>query len=281
MREYAELINEFIEERKEAFVNIAMRIWEYAELGLREFKSAELLSNVLEVGGFSVVRGIAGMPTAFVASWGKGKPVIGIMGEYDALPGLSQKPVPWREPLLEGAPGHGCGHNIHGTSGLLAALAAKEAIEKLGLGGTVRFYGTPAEENFSGKIFIVREGLFDDVDAVLSHHPADMNAATLLSSLAVRSCRFHFYGQASHAAASPEEGRSALDGVELMNVGVNYLREHIVQEARIHYVVERGGEQPNVVPDYARSWYYIRAPEVDQLERIYSKVVDVAEGLLS
>ena len=151
-------------------------------------------------------------------------------------------------------------------------------MEKFNLKGTVRFYGTPAEENFSGKVFMVREGLFDDVDAVLSHHPADMNAATLMSSLAVRSCRFHFRGKASHAAVSPEEGRSALDGVELMNIGVNYLREHVIQEARIHYVIERGGEQPNVVPEYARSWYYIRAPEVDQLERIYARVLDIARG---
>lgn len=278
MRDYTSSVIEFIEERREVFSDIAMRIWEYAELGLMEFRSSELLSNTLEASGFSVVRGVADMPTAFVASWGRGKPVIGIIGEYDALPGLSQKPVPWREPLVEGAPGHGCGHNIHGASGLAAALAVKEAMEELGVGGTVRFYGTPAEENFSGKVFMVREGLFDDVDAVISHHPADMNAATLLSSLAVISCRFHFYGQASHAAASPEEGRSALDGVELMNVGVNYLREHLIQEARIHYVVERGGEQPNVVPEYARSWYYVRAPEVDQLERIYGRVLDVARG---
>jgi Metal-dependent amidase/aminoacylase/carboxypeptidase len=154
----------------------------------------------------------------------------------------------------------------------------KEAMEKLGIKGTVRFYGTPAEENFSGKVYMARDGLFDDVDAALSHHPSDMNAATLLSSLAVRSCRFQFFGRASHASVSPEEGRSALDGVELMNIGVNYLREHVIQEARIHYVIERGGEQPNIVPEYARSWYYIRAPEVDQLESIFERVVDIARG---
>lgn len=278
MRDHIRLVNELVESRRELFIEVARSIWEYAELGLREFRSSQLLSEVLETGGFSVVRGVAGMPTAFVASWGSGRPVIGVMGEYDALPGLSQKPVPWREPVVEGAPGHGCGHNIHGTSGMAAALTVKEVMERLGIRGTVRFYGTPAEENFSGKVFMVREGLFDDVDAVISHHPADMNAATLLSSLAVRSCRFHFRGRASHAAASPEEGRSALDGVELMNIGVNYLREHVIQEARIHYVIERGGDQPNIVPEYARSWYYIRAPEADQLERIYARVLDIARG---
>jgi len=278
LRDHIRLVDELVESRRELFIEVARSIWEYAELGLREFRSSQLLSEVLESGGFSVVRGVAGMPTAFVASWGSGRPVIGVMGEYDALPGLSQKPVPWREPVVEGAPGHGCGHNIHGTSGMAAALTVKEVMERLGIRGTVRFYGTPAEENFSGKVFMVREGLFDDVDAVISHHPADMNAATLLSSLAVRSCRFHFRGRASHAAASPEEGRSALDGVELMNIGVNYLREHVIQEARIHYVIERGGDQPNIVPEYARSWYYIRAPEADQLERIYARVLDIARG---
>ncbi len=268
----------YIESNRSLFIDISMKIWEYAELGLQEFKSSKLLADTLETAGFHVKRGVSGMPTAFVASWGKGKPVIGIMGEFDALPGLSQKPVPWREPLKPGAPGHGCGHNIHGTSGLAAVMAVKRVMELKGVKGTIRFYGTPAEENFSGKVYMVRDGLFDDVDAVISHHPADMNAVTLMSSLAVKSARFHFYGVASHAAASPEEGRSALDGVELMNVGVNYLREHVIQEARIHYVIEKGGEQPNVVPDYARSWYYVRAPEVDQLERIYARILDIARG---
>ncbi len=272
------LVNEFVESNRDLFIQISMKIWEYAELGLKEFKSSKLLSDTLEAAGFKVKRGVAGMPTAFVAYWGDGKPIIGIMGEYDALPGLSQKPVPWREPLKPGAPGHGCGHNIHGTSGVAAAMTVKRVMEEKEIKGTIRFYGTPAEENFSGKVFMVREGLFDNVDAVLSHHPSSMNAVTLRSSLAIKSARFHFYGVEAHAAASPEEGRSALDGVELMNVGVNYLREHIIQEARIHYVIEKGGEQPNVVPGYARSWYYIRAPEVDQLEPIYLRVLDIAKG---
>ncbi len=275
---YKDLVLESIESRKDRFIEISDTIWNYAELGLREFKSSKLLANELLANGFDVKMGVAGMPTAFVATWGRGKPVIGIMGEYDALPGLSQKVVPWKEPLKPGAPGHGCGHNIHGTSGLAAALTVKEAMQRHNIGGTVKFFGTPAEENFSGKVYMVRDGLFDSVDAVISHHPFDMNSASLMSSLVVKSVRFHFYGVASHAAASPEEGRSALDAVELMNVGVNYLREHVIQEARIHYIVEKGGEQPNIVPDYARSWYYVRAPKVDQVEKVYEKVLNVAKG---
>jgi len=269
---------EWIEKNRERLIHISDTIWEYAELGLREYKSSKLLADELEKHGFKVERGVAGMPTAFVATWGSGRPVIGIMGEYDALPGLSQKVVPWREPLKPGAPGHGCGHNIHGTSGMAAAIAVKVAMEKRGLEGTVKFFGCPAEENFSGKVFMVRDGVFEGVDAVLSHHPSSMNAATLKSSLAINSARFHFYGKAAHAGGSPEEGRSALDAVELMNVGVNYLREHIIQDARIHYVIEKGGEQPNIVPEYARSWYYVRAPERDQVEYIYDWVVDIAKG---
>ncbi len=268
----------WISENESRLIEISDKIWEYAELGLIEFKSSALLADTLEKAGFKVERGVAGMPTAFVATYGSGKPVIGIMGEYDALPGLSQKAVPWREPIKEGAPGHGCGHNIHGTSGMAAAIAIKVAIEEAGLKGTIKFFGTPAEENFSGKVFMVREGLFKGVDAVLSHHPGTMNAATLKSCLAIDSYKFHFYGISSHAAASPERGRSALDAVELMNIGVNYLREHMIQEARIHYVIEKGGGQPNVVPAYARSWYYIRAPEREQVESITKRVLDIAKG---
>jgi len=273
-----EVAFKWIDTNRERIIEISDKIWEYAELGLMEFKSSKLLADVLEEHGFEVKRGVAGMPTAFIASWGKGKPVIGIMGEYDALPGLSQKKVPWKEPLIPGAPGHGCGHNIHGTSGMATAIAVKQAMEECGIRGMIKFFGCPAEENFNGKVYMVREGCFKDVDAVLSHHPSSMNAVTLKSSLALNSAKFHFYGKAAHAAASPEEGRSALDAVELMNIGVNYMREHIVQDARIHYVIEKGGTQPNIVPDYARSWYYIRAPERDQVEHIYEWVLDIAKG---
>lgn len=268
----------WIENNKKRIIEISDKIWEFAELGLIEFKSSALLADELEKNGFKVERGIADMPTAFTATWGEGTPIIGIMGEYDALPGLSQKKVPWKEPLEPGKPGHGCGHNIHGTSGMAAAIAVKEAMEKHGIKGTVKFFGCPAEENFSGKVFMVRAGYFSNVDAVISHHPSTMNEASLMSSLAVNSVKFHFYGKASHAGASPEHGRSALDAVELMNVGVNYLREHIIQDARIHYVIEKGGDQPNIVPAYARSWYYVRAPERDQLDFIYNWVLDIAKG---
>jgi len=269
---------DWIENNEKLLIAISDKVWEFAELGLIEFKSSALLADELEKHGFRVERGIAGMPTAFVASWGEGKPVIGIMGEYDALPGLSQKKVPRKEPLESGKPGHGCGHNIHGTSGMAAAIATRKAMEKHKVRGTIRFFGCPAEENFDGKVFMVRDGCFNDVDAVISHHPDTMNCASLESCLAVNSVKFHFYGKASHAGGSPEHGRSALDAVELMNIGVNYLREHIIQDARIHYVIEKGGDQPNIVPPYARSWYYVRAPERDQVESIYDWILDIAKG---
>lgn len=268
----------WIEENRKRIVMISDKIWEFAELGLIEFKSSDLLAGELERHGFRVEKGIAGMPTAFVASWGDSKPVIGIMGEYDALPGLSQKKVPHKEPVEVGCPGHGCGHNIHGTSGVAAAIAVKKTMAKHGLGGAIKFFGCPAEENFSGKIFMVRDGYFYGVDAVISHHPGTMNAATLESCLALNSVKYHFHGKTAHAGGSPDQGRSALDAVELMNVGVNFLREHIIQDARIHYMIERSGQQPNIVPDYARSWYYIRAPERGQVNFIHDWVLDIAAG---
>jgi len=268
----------WISNNESRIIEVSDRIWEFAELGLQEFKSSSLLAEELRKAGFKVEMGVAGMPTAFVATYGSGRPVVCVMGEYDALPGLSQKPLPTKEPLAEGAPGHGCGHNIHGTSGMAGAIGAKMAMEANGIRGTLKFFGTPAEESASGKVFMVREGVFDDVEAVLSHHPSSMNTAGLSSSLANNSVKFHFYGVSSHAAGSPEQGRSAMDAVELMNVGVNFLREHMVQEARIHYVVEAGGDQPNVVPAYARSWYLIRAPERDQVDLIYNQVLEIARG---
>ena len=268
----------WIDGNRERLIWLSDQIWEYAELGLVEERSSRLLADELERHGFRVERGVAGMPTAFVATWGGGKPVVGLMGKYDALPGISNGRVPYKEPLREGAPGHGCGHNIHGVTAVGAAIAVRHALDKEGLPGTVKCFGTPAEENYDGKVFMVRAGCFDGVDACLSHHPSSVNTASLSSSTAVNSVKFHFYGKTSHAAGSPEQGRSALDAVELMNVGVNYLREHVIDKARIHYVIEEGGGQPNVVPDYARSWYYIRAPERDQLEPIYARVLKVADG---
>jgi aminobenzoyl-glutamate utilization protein B len=273
-----EIACDWIENNEERLAEISDKIWEYAELGYVEFKSAELLADELEEHSFQVEREVAGIPTAFIGTWGSGKPVIGIMGEYDALPGLSQKTVPYKEPIKKGEPGHGCGHNLHGTSGLGGAIALRYAMEEAGIEGTVKFFGCPAEEMLSGKVWMVREGLFDDVDAVLSHHPSSMNVAALRSSNANNAVKFHFHGKTAHAAGSPEQGRSSLDAVELMNIGVNFLREHVIQDARIHYVIEEGGGQPNVVPDYARSWYLVRAPERDQLEPIYQRILKIAEG---
>ena len=268
----------WIDDNRDRLVEISDAIWEYAELGLVEERSSKLLADEMEGHGFDVERGVAGMPSAFVATWGSGRPVIGVMGEYDALPGISQRKVPYKDPLREGAPGHGCGHNIHGTSGMAGAVAVRYALEAEGLPGTIKFFGSPAEENYDGKVFMVRSGYFDGVEACLSHHPSSMNTAGLSSSTAVNSVKFHFYGKTSHAAGNPEQGRSALDAIELMNIGVNFLREHVIDKARIHYVIEEGGGQPNVVPDYARSWYYIRAPERDQLEPIYERIIKIAEG---
>jgi aminobenzoyl-glutamate utilization protein B len=268
----------WIDENKGDIIEISDSVWDFTELGFIEHKSAKLISDTLEKHGFEVERGVAGLPTAFVATWGKGGPVVGIMGEYDALMGVSQKKTPRKEPLVEGGTGHGCGHNIHGASGMAGAIAARYVMERNKVKGTIKFFGTPAEESGSGKVWMVRAGVFDGVDAVFSHHPGSMNYGPLGSSLANNSVKFHYHGKTSHAAGSPEQGRSALDGIELMNIGVNYLREHVVQDARMHYVIEAGGGQPNVVPDYARSWYLIRAPERDQVDSIYARVLKIAEG---
>ncbi len=268
----------WIDAHEKHIIEISDTIWDLAELGLQEFKSSALHASELEKNGFIVVRGVADMPTAFTATYGKGKPVIGIMGEYDALAGLSQKAIPKREPITPGAPGHGCGHNIHGTSGVTAALAVKEAMKKHKIKGTIRFFGCPAEETLVGKVFMVRDGVFKGVDAVLSHHPGQSNTGHLSSYTAMNSMKFLFHGRSSHAGGSPEQGRSALDAVELMDAGVNFLREHIIQDARIHYVIEDGGGQPNVVPAYARSWYFVRAPERQQVDHIYNWILKIAEG---
>ena len=273
-----EIAVNWIEENKEKIAKISDMIWRYAELGLQEYKSSKLLADTLEKYGFKVTRGVAGMPTAFVATWGSGKPVIGILGEFDALAGLSQKAVPWKEPLEEGKPGHGCGHNIFGAATMAGAIALKIAMEKEKIQGTIKYYGCPAEETLVGKVFMAREGLFDDLDFAINYHPGSANTVRLGSGNAMNSVKFSFYGKASHAGGSPERGRSALDAVELMDVGVNFMREHIIQDARIHYIIEKGGGQPNVVPPYARSWYYVRAPEREQVEEIYNWILDIAKG---
>jgi len=272
------MANNWISQNESEIIYVSDKIWEFAELGYQEFKSSALLAENLKKAGFKIEMGVAGMPTAFVATFGSGKPVIGVMGEYDALLGCSQKAIPREEPVIEHAPGHACGHNIHGTSGMAGAIGAKEAIEVMGILGTIKFFGTPAEEGGSGKVFMVREGLFDGVDAVLSHHPSTVNTASLSSSLANNHVKFHFYGVSSHAAGAPDQGRSALDAVEIMSIGVNFLREHIIQEARVHYSITGDLFPPNVVPSYSRIWFSVRAPERDQLEIIYNRILKIADG---
>jgi len=269
---------EWIDENGGEFIEVADRVWRYAELGLVETKSSRLIADVLGRHGFEVQLGVAGMPTAIYATWGEGEPTVGFQGEYDALPGISNKVKPEKEPLVPGAPGHGCGHNVHGATALASAVALRHVMEEEKIAGTIKFYGTPAEENYGGKVFMVRDGLYDGLSACLSHHPSSMNAARLSSSNSVNGVKFIYRGKTAHAAGNPEMGRSALDAIELMNVGVNFLREHVIADARIHYVIESGGGQPNVVPDYARSWYYIRAPERNQLEPIYQRILKIADG---
>jgi aminobenzoyl-glutamate utilization protein B len=253
-------------------------IWSYAETGLQEFKSARELIDLLKANGFVVEEGVAGMPTAFVASFGRGTPVIGVLAEYDALPGLSQDAVPERRPREGVAAGHGCGHSVFGTASTAAAIAVKQAIASGALNGTVRLYGTPAEETGIGKTYMQREGLFDDNDVVLAWHASDRTESSYSYSKANVSVKFRFRGLPAHASVSPHEGRSALDAVELMNIGVNYMREHVKEDARIHYVVTDGGGQPNVVPPDAEVWYYIRANKHDDVVRYFGWVKEIADG---
>jgi len=268
----------YLNENERILVSLARDIWDHPQVAFEEAYASKLITDQLEKEGFDVKRGIAQIPTAFVASWGEGKPIIGILGEYDALPGLSQQVSTKKEPVKAGDPGHGCGHNLLGVGSLGAALAVKEAMKKDRIRGTIRYYGCPAEEALVGKVFMARAGVFDDLDAVVYWHPMHVNAVRNCSFLALNSFKFNFYGVSTHAAVAPEMGRSALDGVVLTDVGVNYLREHIIQEARIHCVVTNGGLAPNVVPSYAQVWYYIRAPRRDQVDEIYARVLDIAKG---
>ena len=267
-----------LEKEREKYGTIAHNIWEFAEVGYQEQKSSALLQEELKKAGFIVETGVASIPTAFVASFGKGAPVIGILAEFDALPGVSQEAVPERMAIVDQEAGHACGHHLFGTGSTAAGIAVKKWLEENGKKGTIRVYGTPAEEGGAGKVYMVRAGLFEDVDIVLHWHPGSSNSANAGSSLANKSAKFRFYGAASHAAAAPDKGRSALDGVEAMNVMVNMLREHIPMESRIHYVITRGGEAPNVVPAFAEVYYYVRHPEVEVMKSLFEKVVKVAEG---
>lgn len=259
-------------------IRISDEIWANAETALLEIRSSKVLADYAEARGFTVKRGVAGMPTAFVAEYGTGKPVIGIMGEYDALPGISQKAQPTPEPLDAGAGGHGCGHNLFGPGSLGAAVAIKELIESGKLKGTVRFYGTPAEEAVGGKIYMARDGLFNDLDVCLDWHPAAEMAANMQSSQAMVDFIVEFKGKASHAAADPWNGRSALDGVELFLDGVNMLREHVRPSVRMHYVIQAGGQVPNVVPERASVWMWVRDSKRDGVEEVFARVKEIAKG---
>lgn len=271
-------ILEFLEKNQKKFIEISDEIWNYAEVGLFEVKSSKLLADILEETGFTIEMGVADMPTAFVASYGTDDPIIAILGEFDALPGLNQAAEPIKKPFKEGAPGHGCGHNLFGTACLAACLAVKEAIESGKVKGTIRFYGCPAEENADGKGWMIKAGLFDDVHISLTWHPWDLNYVIANNFQAMYNVAFQFKGQAAHAAGDPFNGRSALDAVELMNVGCNYLREHMIPDARIHYVITNGGQAPNIVPDEAEVWYFVRGPRLEDVKALYPRVIKVAEG---
>jgi len=273
-----EQIAAFIEVRSSTYADIAKQIWRFAELGYQEEKSAKLLRSHLEDEGFTIESGVAGIPTAFMASYGQGEPVVGILAEYDALPGMSQEAVPERKPVVEGEPGHACGHHLFGTGSTAAAVAVKGWLAESKTAGTIRLYGTPAEEGGAAKVYMVRAGIFDDVDAVLHWHPGDRNGASPFTTLAVKSAKYRFHGVSAHAAASPERGRSALDGVEAMNHMVNLLREHVSSEARIHYVITKGGRAPNVVPDFAEVYYYVRHPDPGVLADTWIRILKAAEG---
>jgi aminobenzoyl-glutamate utilization protein B len=267
-----------LDAKSAAYADVAHQIWSFAEVGYQEEKSSALLQSQLRAAGFDVKSGVAEIPTAFVASFGSGKPVIGIVGEFDALPGLSQKAVPMRDAVQAGQPGHGCGHHLFGTASTAAAIAVKEWMQANRRTGTLRFYGTPAEEGGSGKVYMVKAGLFDDVDAVVSWHPADRNSVSNVSNLANISAKFRFKGVSAHAAAAPDKARSALDAVEAMDNMVNMMREHIPQETRIHYVITNGGKAPNVVPDLAEVYYYARQPDMRVLDGVWDRIVNAAKG---
>lgn len=267
-----------LETKQDHYAEIANEIWQFAELGYMEEKSSKLLQSELQKAGFKVTAGVAGIPTAFEASFGSGAPIIGIMGEYDALPGVSQAAVPERKIIKEGGAGHACGHHLFGTGSMAAAIAAKEWLASNNKSGTIKFFGTPAEEGGAGKVYMAREGLFDDVDVMLHWHPGDGNGASAASSLANKSAKFRFYGVASHAAAAPQNGKSALDAAEAMNFMANLLREHIPMESRIHYVITSGGEAPNVVPAFAEVFYYCRHPDMAVVRENFNKLVEIAEA---
>lgn len=273
-------LSQIIENKREKLIEVSNQIWEYAETGFEEFKSAKLLCQTLAEEGFEVEQGVANIETAFIGSFGSGKPVIAFLGEFDALTGLSQNGgIAQPNPQQIGGNGHGCGHNLLGTGSLAAAIALRDYMQENNITGTVRYYGCPGEEIGGGKTFMAREGIFNDVDIALSWHPGTTNNIMSVATLACYEVYFKFKGKSAHAAASPHLGRSALDAVELMNIGVNYLREHIIPEARVHYAITNtGGSSPNVVQAEAEVLYFVRAPRVSQTDDIYQRICDIARG---
>ncbi|MEM6632751.1 MAG: amidohydrolase [Bacteroidota bacterium] len=267
-----------IDANASSYWNVAKDIWTFAELGYQEERSSALLQKTLKDAGFDLKVGVADIPTAFIAEYGSGEPVIALLAEFDALPGLSQDSIPVRAKIMGKASGHACGHHLFGTASVAAAITLKNWMASSQSQGTLRLYGTPAEEGGAGKVYMVRDGLFDDVDAVLHWHPGDRNSASPSNSLANKSGKFRFYGKSAHAAAAPHRGRSALDGVEAMNYMVNLMREHVPQETRMHYVITKGGDAPNIVPEFAEVYYYIRHPQAAQSGAIFDRVVEAAKG---
>ena len=262
-----------VENHKVDLIELSDKIWAEAEIAFQETNSSGFLADYAEKNGFRVERSVAGMPTAFTASYGSGSPVIGILGEFDALPGISQKVQPTKAPLKEGAGGHGCGHNLFGTASLGAAIAIKELMEQGKIKGTIKFFGTPAEEKFFGKLWMIRNGLLNDLDVCLAWHPAAKTEATVQSSLALVDFIVEFNGQAAHAASDPWNGRSASDALELYTTGINYYREHIKPTVRIHYHIQDGGQVVNVVPDYAKLWVRVRDSKREGMLPVYERVM--------
>lgn len=273
----ADSLDEIINSHQQEYEQLALKIWDLAEVGYQEYKSSDLLQQSLKNKGFRIET-LPYMPTAFVAEYGKGSPVIAILGEFDALPGVSQSTSPFKEKYKNNIAGHACGHHLFGAGSAWSAVTIKEWLSNNNESGTIRFYATPAEEGGSGKVYMVREGLFDDVDVVLHWHPGSVNHARPRTSNANKSAKFTFKGLSAHAASAPDKGRSALDGVESMNFMVNMMREHVPQESRIHYVITKGGLAPNVIPDEAQVYYYVRHPKERMVEELFQRVVKAAEG---
>ena len=272
------LITKSVEKHKADLIKISDEIWAKAETAFEENESSKLLADYAEKNGFNVERGVAGMPTAFVATYGSGKPVISVLGEFDALPGLSQKTNPTKDPIVDGAPGHGCGHNLFGAGSLGAAIAIKELMEQGKIKGTIKFFGTPSEEKYFGKIWMVRAGLWDDVDVNISWHPSAEIKADVQTSLALVDFKIEFFGQAAHASGDPWNGRSASDALEIYTTGINYYREHVKPTVRMHYHIQDAGKVVNVVPDYARLWMRIRDTKRTGMMPVYERAMEMVEG---